>query len=124
MLDLDHIGIAVHDLDSAAAQYRRLGFRLTPRGFHTLPPGPDGVRPRAGTGNNCAMLERGYIELIGITDPGYSGRLIEALARYEGLHIVAFGTQNSDATAAELRRAGVSAAAVRSLERPIESDGE
>ena len=38
-LDLDHVGIAVHDLDAAAAQYRRLGFRLTPRGYHTLPPG-------------------------------------------------------------------------------------
>ena len=52
----------------------------------------------SGSGNNCAMLERGYIELIGIVDPNYLGRLRDDLARYEGLHIVAFGTRNSEAT--------------------------
>ena len=106
-LNLDHVGIAVHDLDAAAEQFRRLGFQLTPRGYHTLPAKADGERPRVGSGNNCAMLERGYIELIGIVDPSYLGRLRDDLARYEGLHIVAFGTRDSEATIQALRaRAG------------------
>jgi catechol 2,3-dioxygenase-like lactoylglutathione lyase family enzyme len=123
-LDLDHVGIAVRDLDAADAQYQRLGFRLTPRGYHTLPPPQPGAeRPRVGTGNNCAMLKRGYIELIGITDPGYVGRLRDDLARYEGLHIVAFGTADSGATAQVLRHAGVRVPDPSILERPIEHAG-
>ena len=121
-LDLDHVGIAVRDLDAAASQFERLGFQLTPRGYHTLPAGPDGTRALVGTGNNCAMLEQGYIELIGITDARYSGRLRSDLDRYEGVHIVALGTQDSGATIRSLRQSGISADA-RFLERPIEHRG-
>jgi hypothetical protein len=121
-LDLDHVGIAVRDLDAAAVQFERLGFRLTPRGYHTLPASPDGTRARLGTGNNCAMLEHGYIELIGITGPNYSGRLQTDLDRYEGIHIVAFGTEDSGATIQSLGRSGI-AADKRLLERPIEYQG-
>ena len=121
-LDLDHVGIAVRNLDAAAVHFERLGFQLTPRGYHTLPAGPDGRRARVGTGNNCAMLQHGYIELIGITDPHYSGRLRSDLARYEGVHIVAFGTEDSETTLRSLRQSGVSAD-VRVLERPIEYRG-
>jgi catechol 2,3-dioxygenase-like lactoylglutathione lyase family enzyme len=123
-LNLDHVGIAVHDLDAAAEQYRRLGFQLTPRGYHTLPAKPDGERPRVGSGNNCAMLERGYIELIGIVDPNYVGRLRDDLARYEGLHIVAFGTMDTQAAIKSLHSSGIPGAAARLLERPIEHAGK
>ncbi|MBX6323193.1 MAG: VOC family protein, partial [Rhodospirillaceae bacterium] len=124
-LDLDHVGIAVHDLDAAAAQFRRLGFRLTDRGFHTLPPpAPGAARPRVGTGNHCAMLARGYVELIGITDAAYTGRLRAALARYQGVHIVAFGTADAQAAARDLRAAGIAATGPAILERPVEEDGQ
>src|SRR5208282_6082550 len=106
--DLDHVGIAVANLDHAAAKFRRLGFQLTPRGYHTLPPPrPDAERPRVGTGNHCAMLRRGYLELIGVTDPAYRGRLRADIARYEGLHIVAFGAADVAATARTMRSSGV-----------------
>ena len=124
-LSLDHIGIAVADLDAGAAQFQRLGFQLTPRGYHTLPPpSPGAARPRTGTGNHCAMLRRGYLELIGIIDPTYQGRLRADLARYEGLHLAAFGTEDAAATARALRQAGLEAAEPRILERPIEEQGE
>ena len=124
-LSLDHVGIAIADLDAGEAQFQRLGFQLTPRGYHTLPPPSPGTeRPRTGTGNHCAMLRRGYLELIGITDPAYQGRLRADLARYEGLHLAAFGTKDAPATARALRRAGLEAAEPRILERPIEEQGE
>ena len=120
-LDLDHVGIAVRDLDAAAAQFRRLGFRLTDRGYHTLPPPSEGApRPRAGTANHCAMLERGYLELIGISDPAYGGRLKQDIERYQGLHIVAFGTRDAAAAARAMRIRGLAIGDSRPLERPIE----
>jgi catechol 2,3-dioxygenase-like lactoylglutathione lyase family enzyme len=123
-LTLDHVGIAVADLDAGAAQFERLGFQLTPRGYHTLPPpSPGALRPRTGTGNHCAMLRRGYLEIIGITDPDYQGRLRADIARYQGLHIIAFGTEDAAAAAAALREAGLAAAGPRILERPIEEQG-
>jgi hypothetical protein len=124
-LSFDHVGIAVADLDAAEAQFQRLGFQLTPRGYHTLPPpSPGAERPRTGTGNHCAMLRRGYLEIIGITDPGYQGRLRADLARYEGLHLAAFGTEDAPATARALRQAGLEASEPRILERPIEEQGK
>jgi catechol 2,3-dioxygenase-like lactoylglutathione lyase family enzyme len=124
-LSLDHVGIAVADLDKAAAQFERLGFQLTPRGYHTLPPpSPGAARPLVGTGNNCAMLRRGYLELIGVTDPVYQGRLRGDIARYEGLHVSAFGTEESAATAGALRHAGLEVTGPRPLERPIEEQGQ
>ena len=124
-LSLDHVGIAVADLDDGEAEFQRLGFQLTPRGYHTLPPpSPGAARPRTGTGNHCAMLRRGYLELIGITDPAYQGRLRADLARYEGLHLVAFGTEDAAATASALLGAGFEAAQPRILERPIEERGK
>ena len=123
--DLDHVGIAVTDLDAAATKFHRLGFQLTPRGYHTLPPpAPRAERPRVGTGNHCAMLRRGYLELIGVTEAAYRGRLRADIARHEGLHIVAFGTTDAAAAVSALRSRGVEASGPRLLERPIEDGGE
>jgi catechol 2,3-dioxygenase-like lactoylglutathione lyase family enzyme len=122
---LDHLGIAVADLDDAAAQYRRLGFQLTDRGYHTLPPPRLGAdRPFVGTGNHCAMLQQGYLELIGVTDPAYRGRLNADIARYQGIHIVAFGVDDSAAVARSFAAAGFGTASPQILERPVETQGE
>jgi len=123
-LDLDHVGIAVTNLDDAASKFRRLGFQLTPRGYHTLPPPePSAGRPRVGTGNHCAMMRQGYLELIGITDPAYQGRLRADIARYEGIHIVAFGTADIAALARKILGGGIEVSRPRMLERPIEEGG-
>ena len=122
---LDHVGIAVRDLERAADLYRRLGFTLAERGYHTQPSAqPGGAPERVGTGNYCMMLRHGYLELIGITDPAlYQGRLRADLARYEGLHIVALGCDDARAAGAELRRNGATATEIRTLNRPIEERG-
>lgn len=122
-LDLDHLGIAVTDLDQAARNFAALGFTLTDKSFHVAAPTPGAEPVRTGTGNHCIMLARGYIELIAITDPAYRGRLATDLARYEGLHLVSFGTSSAEETAALFERMTGTAAAPRRLTRPIAEQG-
>ena len=118
---LDHVGIAGPDLDALAAAYERLGFRLTPRAQHHAP-GPDGVVRPIGTGNRCAMLREGYLELIAVIDPALpSNTLDRFLARYHGLHIVAFAIEDPEAELARLRAHGVAIPGIAWLERPVET---
>lgn len=120
---LDHVGLACRDLDRTAALYERLGFSLTPRAAHYAP-GPSGTAEPTGTGNRCAMLREGYLELIAQIDPARpSATLAGMLARYEGLHIVAFGIDDERAELARLRDAGAAIDGVAWLERPIALDG-
>lgn len=55
---IDHLVIAVHDLDAAQKSYGRLGFTLTPVARHPF-----------GTANSLVQLEGGCLELLGIADP-------------------------------------------------------
>lgn len=104
---LDHVALVVPDLDAAAAAYRKLGFRLTPKSSHkgALPSG--GVGPW-GTGNFCAMFVSGYFEILGITDATLPhDNVARRLARYAGLHLIAFGTDDARVASAELQAEGV-----------------
>ena len=96
---LDHVALATDSLDRAAAAWERLGFTLTPRSSHSGADGP------WGTGNHCMMFREGYFELIGVTDAAlYHEHLRVLLDRYTGLHLVALGTDDSDATHADVRQ--------------------
>jgi catechol 2,3-dioxygenase-like lactoylglutathione lyase family enzyme len=116
---LDHVGIAGPDLDALRMAYERLGFRLTPRAQHHAP-GPDQVMRPIGTGNHCAMLRQGYLELIAVIDPALPANTLDRfLARYHGLHIIAFAIDDPEAERARLRAAGIAIAGIAWLERPI-----
>ena len=104
---LDHVALVVPDLDGAAAAYRKLGFRLTPKSSHKgmLPSGQVGPW---GTGNYCAMFTAGYFEILGITDATLPhDNVARRLARYAGLHLIAFGTPDARAASAALQAKGV-----------------
>jgi catechol 2,3-dioxygenase-like lactoylglutathione lyase family enzyme len=113
---IDHVIIAVRNLDEAANTYRRLGFTLTPRGLHE----------GRGTGNHCILFKDNYIELLGIVDEvGAQGRLAERVnARGEGGLGVAYGADDADTAAAALRAAGIAAEAPNDLSRPLDLDGK
>lgn len=118
---LDHVGIAGHDLGALAATYAALGFTLSPFAQHHAP-GPDGVVRPIGTGNRCAMLRQGYLELIAVVDPALpSNTLDRFLARYEGLHIIAFGIEDAEAELARLRGEGIAIPGIAWLERPVDT---
>lgn len=55
---IDHVVIAVHDLEAARDAFARLGFTLTPVARHPF-----------GTANSLVQLHGGYIELLAVVDP-------------------------------------------------------
>ena len=72
---IDHVVILVRDLDRAADTYARLGFTLTPRGFHSL-----------GSQNHCVMFGNDYFELLAVPRPHpVMAYFSEFLSRAEGL---------------------------------------
>ncbi|MCC6532052.1 MAG: VOC family protein [Burkholderiales bacterium] len=116
-LELDHVGIAVEDLERGRAAFARLGFRLTARSLHAGSPAPAAPVIPWGSGNHCAMLESGYLEVIGLTDRSLYSSVKDMVARYQGLHIVALGCGDADAAYQALAGAGLPVDAPRALER-------
>lgn len=107
---LDHVGIYAHSMDDITAQFERLGFLLTPLSQHATTDPATGITTRLGTANRCAMLGRGYIELLAIVDANLDPRdLASGLARYAGLHIMAFGTDEPARSVASMRAGGFDA---------------
>jgi hypothetical protein len=105
---LDHVVVNARDrLDEAAGTYRRLGFTLTPRGYHTL-----------GSMNHLAMFGTDYLELIA-AKPGDDSRP-EIMSAPVGLNGLVFGTEDASATYAALRRNDVPVEPAQQFSRPVE----
>jgi hypothetical protein len=123
---LDHSGLVVRDLAGAAARFRALGFNLTPRSDHAVPNADGTLRP-AGTANHCAMLERGYLEIVAVTDPAatsFSRTEIGNFAdRFEGLHLLAIGTEDAESATARLNASGHAPVEARDLRRRVDWGG-
>ncbi len=123
-LALDHLGVAARDLAPMCAAYERLGFTLSPIAQQSGRRRPDLPVEKYGSGNRCAFLKHGYIELIAILDPTlYDNTLNAFLARYAGIHILALAMLDEDANLTRLRQAGLDIPGVAYLERPVEAGG-
>lgn len=109
---LDHVVINVRDrIDEGAETFRRLGFTLTPRGYHTL-----------GSMNHLAMFGTDYLELIAA--PPADTQRPEIMEAAEGLNGLVFGTEDSAVTYAALQQAGVPVLPPGEFSRPVAlSDG-
>jgi hypothetical protein len=78
-------------MEPAAGALERCGFRLTP--FTAQTNRVNGKLVPAGTGNRCAMLRRGYVELLAATgDTALAHQLEERLMRHVGVHLAAFSS--------------------------------
>ncbi len=103
----DHVVVNAREgMDETEACYRRLGFTLTPRGFHTL-----------GSINHLAVFGADYLELIGLP-PGGAGRR-ELMDWPVGLNGLVFATGDADALHAALRAGEVSCEPPQSFSRPV-----
>jgi hypothetical protein len=109
---LDHVVInARDDMDHAADVYRRLGFTLTERGYHSL-----------GSMNHLAMFGTDYLELIAVPKNATSGRL-DILNYAFGLNGLVFGSEDSADTFAELQKVGAPFDAPVEFTRPVKHSG-
>lgn len=118
--DLDHTAYFLPTIDHAGAALTQLGFTLTPftSQLHRIEPGAP-LTP-AGTGNCCIMLQRGYLELLTPThDTPNAAQLRAAIARYTGMHLIAFGTQTPEADHQRLAAGGFAPLTPVALQRQV-----
>lgn len=109
---LDHAVVNVRDqMDRAVEIYRRLGFYLTERGYHTL-----------GSINHLAVLEHDYIELIGF-EPNTANVRTDILRYPCGLNALVFRMSAANSVYAELQNSGVPAEPPIAFSRPVAVDG-
>jgi catechol 2,3-dioxygenase-like lactoylglutathione lyase family enzyme len=97
LLGIDHIVIAVHDLEAASRDYEKLGFTVVIGGRHPV-----------GTYNGLISLADGsYIEIIAFYQPNPNHRWWKPLQIGEGLVDFCMQTDDLVGDTAKLRHAGV-----------------
>jgi len=106
---IDHVVIAVHDLDAARDSFRRMGFVVTPRGYHSL-----------GSQNHCVMFGGDYVELLAVPTPHPATRhFTDFLATGEGLAAIALKTDDAKGAYTELLWAGFAPSDPVDFSRPV-----
>jgi hypothetical protein len=104
----DHVAINVRQrLDEAAQSFMRLGFSLTPRGYHSM-----------GSANHLAVFATDYLEILGLPPdaPVVRRELLEWPCGINGL---VFATDDVSHTERELAARGVATAPSQSFTRPV-----
>jgi hypothetical protein len=104
---IDHLVIAVRDLDAARAAYQRLGFTLTPEARHPF-----------GTKNALVQLNGAFLELVAIGDPSlipeptaqrfsFAAFNRDFLAKHEGLSMLVLKSRDANLDHAAFATAGL-----------------
>jgi catechol 2,3-dioxygenase-like lactoylglutathione lyase family enzyme len=107
---IDHVVIDVRDrMDEAMQRFAALGFRLTPRGRHTL-----------GSINHLAMFATDYLELLGFGADG--GARPELTPFPVGLNGLVFKTGDAMAVHEHAAAAGLPILPAQSFSRPVAID--
>ncbi|MGH7714605.1 MAG: VOC family protein, partial [Vulcanimicrobiaceae bacterium] len=106
---LDHAVIDVRDaVDEAVTLFRRLGFSLTARGYHTL-----------GSVNHLAVFQSNYMELLG-WERSAPPETRPELSRFPaGLNGLVFRADDADTLTVSLTNAGLPAQPPLSFSRPV-----
>jgi catechol 2,3-dioxygenase-like lactoylglutathione lyase family enzyme len=109
---VDHVVITVRDLDASAAQWKKLGFTVSPRGTHS---------PLLGTGNYTIMFQEDYLELLGVlTETDQNAPTRDFLSRREGIERTAFTTDSAADGAALLKSRGLEPLGPVHFGRPVD----
>src|SRR5258705_5230681 len=114
---LDHVGHFVSDPAAAGDALARAGFTRTPVWVQVARDGGP-----TGTGNVCAMMTRGYMEVLFKTADTPLGREFEAsLARYSGIQLAAFAVADAPAWHRRLGEAGFRTRPISPFKRPVDT---
>ncbi|TCW00133.1 VOC family protein [Biostraticola tofi] len=106
---LDHLVINGHyDIDQLAAWFSGLGFRLTPRGVHSL-----------GSLNHLMMFDGHYLEIVGLPRQGKVRQ--ELLASPVGIDGLVLASQDAEQTRQQLSQAGFSLQPLQNFSRQVVS---
>jgi len=100
---IDHVVLAVRDLDAAASAYEALGFTLTPRANHPF-----------GTGNRLAQFAGSFLEVLTVVEPekisepdgnrsSFGAFNRDYLAAGEGFSMLVLSSTDADADLARYR---------------------
>ena len=122
---LDHVGWMVADMAKASAVFERLGFPLTPLSVHGDRDPATGALKPVGSANRLAMLPRGYLEILtpveGVDTP-VSQHMRSAIARFNGVHLVAFSAADAAVCVPGMEGAGFNLQPTVNLRRTVESE--
>ena len=120
--NINHVGMAVRDLDDTVRRFEALGFQLTPYSPHSAAWKPgDAVKPLA-SGNRCVMFANDYLEILASEDPRQpAARITNFLKRHQGAHIICFNTEKPQAVDQRLHDAGMETSGVIALQREIDT---
>ena len=112
---LDHVVVMVDGIDAAEAAYRKLGFQVQPRGFHT----------KLGTANQLMIFDKDYFEILGIVEPtSFNAERREWLKGGGGLANVALATDGADVAYEAFKAAGLDPDPPLPFDRAVEVAGK
>jgi len=112
---IDHVMIVVPDIDGAGRAFARLGFDVQPRGLHS----------HLGTANHLMILEKDYIELLGIVTPmPVNERYRQIAAEGGALANVALASESADQAQAAWTEAGLRPEPVLAFDRAVDINGQ
>ncbi|TSA11078.1 MAG: VOC family protein [Betaproteobacteria bacterium] len=107
---IDHVVVAARDLDSTQDTFKRMGFTLTPRGYHTL-----------GSQNHCVMFGHDYFELQMVPQRLPGREYYYDFARIgDGLAAIALKTDNARGAFGELAAAAFAPTEPVDFSRPVQ----
>jgi hypothetical protein len=122
---LDHVAWMVPDIERASIALERLGLVLTPYSVHANRDPASGKLVPTGTANRLAMLRAGYLEALcrvpGV-DTVLSRHFDDCLARYTGVHLIAFGVADAEATSTAIESRGFRMQPPAHLRRTVEAE--
>lgn len=110
---IDHVFAIAKDLDASQRAFERLGFTVSPRGYHSK---------HMGTANHTIMFPRDYFELLGIIAPTPHNVLRQEVLEQDGEGLRAIACRIDDAAAAEtaLEALGIKTNGLNDFTRPVE----
>lgn len=113
---IDHLFAIVNDLDDGERVFRKLGFTVSPRGFHSA---------HMGTANHTIMFANDYFELLGLVAETEHNRQRQEMLADDGQGLRAIACRVSDAAGAEtaLNALGIQTDGVNEFERPVALPG-
>ncbi|CAM5202852.1 Catechol 2,3-dioxygenase-like lactoylglutathione lyase family enzyme OS=Castellaniella defragrans OX=75697 GN=HNR28_001311 PE=4 SV=1 [Castellaniella defragrans] len=111
IVGVDHIVIAVRNLDAAARAWQAAGFTVSPRGKHS---------EHIGTANYTIVFGHDYMELLGVDhETAHNQPTVAFLKQREGVERAAFTTDDAAALADEIKAHGFAATGPVAFSRPV-----